>query len=607
MEPIFFPDHPSFWYETLRTLGHIAYGGADFGEVAVTAQSITGGDYDSWHDQWLANADRVADRARIALESGHRTSARDGFLRASNYYRCAEFFLHGDTADPRIRHAYDASVDCFRRAAALFTPAIEPVAIPYEGTTLPGYLYRPGAPGARRPTVVMFNGFDGTAEEMHFFGAAAAVERGYTVLVFDGPGQPGPRHRQGLMFRPDWENVVTPVLDFATTLPEVDPERIAVFGASMGGYLAPRAAAFERRIAAVVALDGVFDLGDISTAPLALPRDEAERRLRAAHDPGLDSEIEQAMAAAPTLKWAIEQGMFAMDADSPRAFCAAYLDYHLRDGIAERINCPVLVCSGEDDGFFKGQPEKLYHHLRCEKTFIAFTEEEGAEAHCQSGAQKLAFARVYDWLDEVMAQRPAVVGGIGRALSMTGTVVEAIDADAWSLPTPCPEWDTRTALNHIVGGMRIFAAELTGADPGGEHHDDWLGTDPQAAYAAAAEADHTAWQHAAATETDLAKATVRLGFGTVPGPTAALIHLTEVLVHGLDLAVTVDRTDLIDQHLCQELLARMRQMDMDAFRRPDMFGPEAAAPADAPAHIRLLAFLGRQGIPVVLAEKTTRS
>ncbi|MFF8601372.1 alpha/beta hydrolase family protein [Streptomyces sp. NPDC015232] len=414
MDPIFFPDHPSFWYETLRTLGHIAYGGADFGEVAATAQNIAAGDYDSWHDQWLATADRVADQARTSREGGHRISARDGFLRASNYYRCAEFFLHGDHDDPRIRHAYDASVTCFRRAAELFTPAVTPVAIPYEDTTLPGYLYRPDGHAAPRPTVVMFNGFDGTAEEMHFFGAAAAVERGYTVLVFDGPGQPGARHRQGLMFRPDWENVVTPVLDFAQTLPEVDADRIAVLGASMGGYLAPRAAAFDHRIAAVVALDGVYDLGDISTAPLGLPRDEAERRLRAAHDPELDAAIDASMATDPTLKWAVEHGMFTMNAATPRAFCAAYLDYHLRDGIAERITCPVLVCSGEGDGFFQGQPEKLYAHLRCEKTFLPFTETEGAEAHCQSGAQRMALARVYDWLDTVMARRPAARVRQGR-------------------------------------------------------------------------------------------------------------------------------------------------------------------------------------------------
>ncbi|MCO5968457.1 alpha/beta hydrolase family protein [Actinoallomurus soli] len=403
MEPLFFPGNPQFWYETLRSLGHIAYGGADFGEVVTTVRRISAGDYDGWHDEWLATADRVAAEGATALAGGHRVSARDAFLRASNYYRNAEFFLHGDPEDPRIRHAYDASVSCFRQAAALFTPAVEPVAIPYEDTVLPGYLYRADDSGTARPTVVMHNGFDGTVEEMHFFGAAAAVERGYTVLAFDGPGQPGTRHHQGLTFRPDWENVVGPVIDHAVTIPEVDPARIALLGASMGGLLAPRAAAFEHRVAAVIALDGVYDLGVITTSPIPGDRAEAERRLRAAHDPDLDAMLEAAMAGNPMVRWAIEHGMYVMGADTPRAFGAAYLDHHLREGIAEKITCPTLVCAGADDGFFKGQPELLYEHLTCPKTLLEFGADQGADAHCQSGAQRLAFARVYDWLDDVFA------------------------------------------------------------------------------------------------------------------------------------------------------------------------------------------------------------
>lgn len=116
----------------------------------------------------------------------------------------------------------------------------------------------------------MHSGFDGTAEELHFSGALAAVERGYTVLTFDGPGQPGPRHREGLVFRPDWENVITPVVDFAESLPDVDNSRIALLGSSMGGVLAPRAAAFEHRLAALVAVDGVYDLGERDSIPSAV-------------------------------------------------------------------------------------------------------------------------------------------------------------------------------------------------------------------------------------------------------------------------------------------------------------------------------------------------
>jgi hypothetical protein len=91
MEPVLFPNDRQFWYETQRILGHTAYGAADTAEVLITEQRITAGDYDSWHDEWLAIADRLAGEAETALAAGHRVSARDGFLRASAYYRSAEF------------------------------------------------------------------------------------------------------------------------------------------------------------------------------------------------------------------------------------------------------------------------------------------------------------------------------------------------------------------------------------------------------------------------------------------------------------------------------------------------------------------------------------
>jgi hypothetical protein len=92
--------------------------------------------------------------------------------------------------------------------------------------------------------------------------------------------------------------------------------------------------------------------------------------------------------------------MFVFGVSTPRAVLAEILRYHLRDGVAEAISCPTLVLDAEGDMFFKGQPEALYEHLTCPKAMIRFTEAEGAGAHCQVGAHRLAFARVYDWLDE---------------------------------------------------------------------------------------------------------------------------------------------------------------------------------------------------------------
>ena len=114
----------------------------------------------------------------------------------------------------------------------------------------------------------------------------------------------------------------------------------------------------------------------------------------------MDQALAAAMKQSPTAAWAMTHGMYCMGAKSPRAYLAAALEFHLRDGIAEKISCPTLVCDAEDDMFFRGQPQQLYDHLTCPKTLMRFTNSEGAGAHCQVGAARLAFGRMYDWLDE---------------------------------------------------------------------------------------------------------------------------------------------------------------------------------------------------------------
>ncbi|MEV4397290.1 TIGR03086 family metal-binding protein [Nonomuraea sp. NPDC049607] len=183
----------------------------------------------------------------------------------------------------------------------------------------------------------------------------------------------------------------------------------------------------------------------------------------------------------------------------------------------------------------------------------------------------------------------SVIEQIDRALDMTGVIVAGLTGDRLAAPALCPAWDVRTELNHLVGGMRIFAAELTGTDAGAAHEDDWLGGDPRAAFALAARLDRDAWHRPGALD-----GTVRLGFGELPARMAALVHLTEVLVHGADLALATGQETLVDDDACGELLTVMLAMDFGAFRRPGMFGPEVPADPGDPDHRRLLAFTGRR-------------
>jgi uncharacterized protein (TIGR03086 family) len=190
-----------------------------------------------------------------------------------------------------------------------------------------------------------------------------------------------------------------------------------------------------------------------------------------------------------------------------------------------------------------------------------------------------------------------LLDALEAALATTGAVVAGVAPTQWSSPTPCPGWDVRAVTNHLVGGLRIFTAELTGTDAGGEHEDDWLGDSPAAAYTAAAAAVLAAWRAPGAMTR-----TLSISLGDVPARLGAVIELTEVVVHGLDVAVSTGQEDRVDARQVTSLhdlmlgmgLGMGLGMDMAAFRTPGVFGPAVPVPEDAPAHRRLLAFLGRR-------------
>ena len=164
------------------------------------------------------------------------------------------------------------SRETFAAAVELLDVPARPVAIPYEGTTLPGYLFRADASGTALPTLVYHGGFDSTLEENYLAVAPGALSAGTRARVRRS-GHATTRRLQHLVFRPDWEKVVGPVIDYAAARSEVDERRMVLMGSSFGGFLAARAAAFEHRIAALVLNDGLFDFGGaVSAVRRGLPR-----------------------------------------------------------------------------------------------------------------------------------------------------------------------------------------------------------------------------------------------------------------------------------------------------------------------------------------------
>ena len=395
-------DDESFSFEALRTAGFALYGGADLGEVLVTADAITSGDEASWHRAWKATAQRLHATGDKARAGGHWVSARETLLRASNYYRtAADFLLDNPATDPEMTVLSAGQRDTFAAAAALFDAPVEAVSIPYEGTTLPAYLFLADGSGAARPTIIYTSGYDSTREESWFVIAAAALRRGYNVLAYDGPGQGAALREQKLLMRPDWEAVITPVVDYALTRPEVATGQIVLFGYSLGGYLVARAAAFEHRVAALILDDGIYDFhaAFAGSLPPFIGSWIADGR-----DDDATTVLTMLMAVSIQLRWGLRNGMWVFGAGSFADLIRKVKAYTI-DGIADQITAPTLIMDPESDKFLKGQPELVHKALTgAPTTLVTLTSADGAGEHTHAGALGRAHPVIFDWLDTTLTR-----------------------------------------------------------------------------------------------------------------------------------------------------------------------------------------------------------
>jgi len=392
----FFKDH-DFDFAAANVLGGVFQRAADVGEVLATVDRIRDGKGRSWVDEWTATADRLLGEAGNAAAAGRSHSAAARYLRAANYLAAAYGGADRTEEDGLFGRLWERHRDAWDRFVDLSGPAGERVAVPYDGGTLPGYFFRSGPADEPRRTLVYNNGSDGSVVGAWVRGIADALARGWNATTFDGPGQNAALVRQGLPFRPDWEQVVTPVVDHLASRPDVDARRIALLGVSQGGYWVPRAVAFEHRIAAAVADPGVVD---VSTTMLTQLPHPMLKLLDAGHRERFDEEMAWALKVSPGTRHTLASRMRPYGTTSPYDFFTAARAYRLTAEDAARVRCPVLVTDPDHEQFWPGQSQQLVDLLPGTATLVRFTEDEGADSHCEPVANGLRGERVFDWLDE---------------------------------------------------------------------------------------------------------------------------------------------------------------------------------------------------------------
>jgi hypothetical protein len=366
------------------------------------------GSIQAYYDAMIASANRLREQADDARGRGHLVTARARYLRAAEYFNQALFFVLGTTTPSAEEDVYLAMNQAFVAAAALMEPAWEPVEVPYGDSTLPAWFLKPLGAAGRRPTVILNNGSDGQNVDLWAFGGQAALERGWNALMFEGPGQGEMLFVRQEPFRPDWEAVISPLVDYLLTRQDVDPRRITLTGWSEGGELVARAAAFEHRLAAVVSDPGAVDVY------LAFP--EFLRQLATAGSPQqVNDEWAELIVpgATPEERFTLKKRLEIYSAGALRQARAGDVPtdwaglsstierFNVRD-VAGQIRTPLLGIDYEGEQFYPGQATELAS-LVPGSDLVRLGSPDGAQYHCAPMAPQRRNEVIFDWFEEVLA------------------------------------------------------------------------------------------------------------------------------------------------------------------------------------------------------------
>jgi dienelactone hydrolase len=340
----------------------VSVGAATVDEVLATAGRVRDGDAESWVLEWVWAAGQAWAAANQAMSFGASRQAGSRYLHAASYYAAALSQIARSGERQRAIAVWRRQRWCWEKAIELAEIGAEAVEIPYADTSFHGHFFSAsGAVGKRRPLVIMHNGAYGPASAMLGLGGATAAARGYHWMTFDGPGQQSALHRQGLFFRPDWEAVLTAVLDAMTARSDVDVGRIAAVGVGHAGYFLSRALAHEHRLVAVAVQSGIVDVA-------AAWRSALPASIRALLQDGDTAAFDRALHAAllidPQAEWSLRARAFPFGVGdaAPSLMFATIARYRLDEELAS-VRTPLLIIDTDTPAPWPGQSRLLHEGI----------------------------------------------------------------------------------------------------------------------------------------------------------------------------------------------------------------------------------------------------
>ena len=341
-------------------------------------------DYESWYREWKNVGDILTSRKYLS-----ETSKGKAFLRASRYYQAAEFFLH--PIDPRKIEVYEKSVDYFYHALSLLNISYQSKEIQFEEITLRTLYFRTSK--MCRGTMLICSGFDGLLEELYFTNVKAALEEGYNCILFEGPGQSHVIRYMNKAFIPNWDRVVSHVLNAYKD--EMVSPKIGV-GLSLGGLLMARASNLNPHLLDKVVLFNYFP-SLLDSFKTNIPK-FLHHYLKTEFPSSIEKIISFYIKKVQFLNWQIENAKWVFGKNSLNeliSFCREFEELP--------VNNPVLVCVAKNDNYYDSSLGQHYFDaLKIkEKRLVVFDKENYfSELHCQNGASFDTNDVIFEWLND---------------------------------------------------------------------------------------------------------------------------------------------------------------------------------------------------------------